>query len=51
MKISSHLWRYWLPIVALSLFGSRCLYEANPIQFISIGDWLVVVVDCAGWRC
>ena len=44
MKIPSNLWRYWLPILALSLFGSRCLYEANPIQFVSIGDWLAVLM-------
>ncbi len=30
-------------MIALSVFGSRCLYEANPIQFISVGDWLMVV--------
>jgi hypothetical protein len=36
------LWRYWLPLLALSLFVSRCLYELNPIQFTSLGDWLVV---------
>jgi hypothetical protein len=44
VKIPSHLWRYWLPILALSLFGSRCLYEANPIQFVSLGDWLAVLM-------
>jgi hypothetical protein len=47
VKISSNLWRYWLPIVALSLFLSRCLYEANPIQFVSIGDWLAVLIEAA----
>jgi hypothetical protein len=44
VKTLSNLWRYGLPIVALSLFISRCLYEANPIQFISIGDWLAVLI-------
>jgi len=44
VKTLSNLWHYWLPIIALSLFGSRCLYEANPIQFISIGDWRAVLV-------
>jgi len=38
-----NLWRYWLPLVALSLFVSRCLYELNPIQFMAFGDWLTVL--------
>lgn len=44
MKTLSNLWRYWLPILALSLFASRCLYEVNPIQFIFSGDGLVVLL-------
>ncbi len=47
MKNLSNLWRYWLPIVALSTFASRCLYEANPIQFVSMGDWLAVLIAAA----
>jgi hypothetical protein len=47
VKTISNLWRYWLPVIAVSLFGSRCLYEANPIQFISVGDWLVVLITAA----
>ncbi len=39
-----NLWRYWLPLVALSLFVSRCLYEFNPIQFASLGDWFSVLI-------
>ncbi len=45
---SSSLWRYWLPLVALSLFVSRCLYELNPIQFTSLGDWLTVLFVVLG---
>jgi hypothetical protein len=47
VKISSNIWRYWLPILVLSLFGSRCLYEANPIQFVLPGDWLAVLIEAA----
>ena len=38
-----NLWRYWLPLLALSLFISRCLYEFNPIQLATFGDWLTVL--------
>src|SRR5512135_3552378 len=31
-----NLWRYWVPLLALSLFVSRCLYEFKPIQFTSL---------------
>ena len=40
---NANLWRYWLPLLALSLFVSRCLYEVNPIQFASFGAWLTVL--------
>ncbi len=40
---SPNLWRYWLPLLALSVFISRCLYELNPVQFASFGDWLSVL--------
>jgi hypothetical protein len=40
---SPTLWRYWLPLAALSVFISRCLYEINPIQFASFGDWVSVL--------
>lgn len=43
-----NLWRYWLPLPALSLFVSRCLYEFNPIQFTSLGDWLTVLFIVLG---
>jgi hypothetical protein len=43
-----NLWRYWLPLLALSIFISRCLYEFNPIQFASFGDWLNVIFIAAG---
>ncbi len=43
-----NLWRYWLPLLALSLFVSRCLYELNPIQFASFGDWLTVLFVVLG---
>ena len=43
-----NLWRYWLPLLALSLFVSRCLYELNPIQFASFGDRLTVLLVVAG---
>jgi hypothetical protein len=39
-----NLWRYWLPLLALSVFIFRCLYEFNPIQFTSFGDWLTVLM-------
>ena len=42
------LWCYWLPLLALSLFVSRCLYELNPIQFTSLGDWLTVLFVVLG---
>jgi hypothetical protein len=44
VKTLSNLWRYWLPIVALSLFLSRCLYEANPIRFVSWADRVAVLI-------
>jgi hypothetical protein len=43
-----NLWRYWLPLLALSLFVSRCLYEFNPIQFKPLGDWLGVLFIMLG---
>ncbi len=43
-----NLWRYWLPLLAFSLFVSRCLYELNPIQFTSLGDWLTVLFVALG---
>jgi hypothetical protein len=43
-----NLWRYWLPLLALSLFVSRCLYEFNPIQFASFGDRLTVLFVALG---
>jgi hypothetical protein len=43
-----NLWRYWLPLLALSIFVSRCLYEINPIQFASFGDWLTVLFVALG---
>jgi hypothetical protein len=43
-----NLWRYWLPLLALSLFVSRCLYELNPIQFGWLGDWLSVLFSMLG---
>jgi hypothetical protein len=43
-----NLWRYWLPLLALSVFVSRCLYELNPIQFASFGDWLTVMFAALG---
>ncbi len=43
-----NLWRYWLPLLALSLFVSRCLYEINPIQFASFGDWLTALFVALG---
>ncbi|HSD83941.1 MAG TPA: DUF2723 domain-containing protein, partial [Anaerolineae bacterium] len=43
-----NLWRYWLPLPALSLFISRCLYELNPIQFMPLADWLNVLFIVVG---
>lgn len=43
-----NLWRYWLPLLALSVFVARCLYEFNPIQFASLADWLNVLFIVAG---
>ena len=43
-----NVWRYWLPLVALSLFASRCLYELNPIQFALFGDRLTVLFAALG---
>jgi hypothetical protein len=43
-----NLWRYWLPLLALSLFVSRCLYEIDPIQFASLGDRLTVLFIVLG---
>lgn len=43
-----NLWRYWLPLLALNLFVSRCLYELDPIQFTSLGDWLTVLFIALG---
>jgi hypothetical protein len=42
------LWRYWLPLLALSVFVSRCLYELDPIQFASFGDWSTVLFAALG---
>ena len=38
-----NFWRCWLPLFALGLFISRCLYEWNPLQFAWLGVWWVVV--------
>ncbi|HTP07183.1 MAG TPA: DUF2723 domain-containing protein [Anaerolineae bacterium] len=43
-----NLWRYWLPLLALGVFISRCLYEINPIQFASLADWLNVLFVMMG---
>ncbi len=43
-----NLWRYWLPLLALGLFVSRCLYELNPIQFASFGDRQTVLFVVLG---
>jgi hypothetical protein len=43
-----NLWRYWLPLVVLSIFVTRCLYEFNPLQFASLADWLNVLFVVAG---
>jgi len=47
VKITSNLWRWWLPIIALSSFVLRCLYEVNPLQFTFTGDWRMVLIVTA----
>ncbi len=41
----ANLGRYWLPILALCLFTTRCLYELAPLQLPWLGGWLYVALS------